>query len=244
METLPTVLTELWHTDEPNCIVTMVPERVQQAIAASVKKRPEMYKMDEQELYKALKNKDKPPTATLGALRIRFWMEYEQACGGMGEKSRNFIMANVYRGICSRESLYSDVITDADKMAWIMKPPVKYEIKMLESLHFAVSEVRAILELPNEEEYVTKTGKRYKKRDNNLMKNKVEIAKFLDQRVQGAVTQKHEHKNLNVNIKGNVGDVPLTPGSEIEELEKRLEELKKKSSGEPEAIEVKSEEVK
>jgi hypothetical protein len=187
------------------------------ALIDAGRRRPELFNSDERTLWKTLKDEGKLPNATDNRLRLKFWNEYDRA---QAEQNRMDMIA-VYSGVCSREYFSKRYVQSAEKLAWLMCPPASYEVKMEEALAFGIEQLRDILELPN----VGATGKL----DVKLMELKAKIVAMMDVRVKGAVVQKVEQKNMNLNISTSNDQVAKRAmAGSMAELEARLKELDKK----------------
>lgn len=152
------------------------------------------------------------PTEVEERLRITFWNEYFQA----QQEHRKMFMHRIFEPVCTREYFYKVVMKTESKLAWVLNPPAGYQIIVEEMLNLGLTRIREVLQLPLKDR---KTGKV----DHKLINEMVKITMFLDNRVKGAVTQRYQiqQSNLNVNVNQEMREAPRT----MEEIEKELKQL-------------------
>lgn len=205
---------ELWNRAEPRAVINLVPGALANAMLEAGKARPDLFGMDERTLWKQLRSDSKQPTATDNRLRIKFWDEYDRA---QADNSRMEVK-NIFAGICVREYFYGHYLAKPEKVAWMMCAPASYEVKMEEALAFGIEQLRDILEL----DHVSASGRI----DVKLLELKAKIVAMMDQRVKGAVVQRVENKNMNLNISTSDQTVAKKAmAGTMEQIEKRLKEL-------------------
>lgn len=153
-------------------------------------------------------------------LRLAFWREYDAA----QIQGRKINLSHVYGGVCTQAVFQQKVVANSFKLAYILTPPLDYEIQMKELLQLGLEQLRDILLLPHLDE---------KGRPNPKMADvKQKIVESLHLRVKGAVPYRMETKNLNVNVdetkpRWNQKPTPTSP----EEIERRLKELQQAVDG-------------
>jgi hypothetical protein len=144
-------------------------------------------------------------------LRVSWWQEYTRATEN---HPRMMKMTEVVDGICSRNYFYDHVLADKVRLAFILTPPSNYTVATEEALLRAVDRVREILDFPLYDEQ----GRPQPKNAEVVIK----AFMLLDQRVKGAVIQRIEQKNLNLNVGKQAS---TTDTLTDEEAEKKLSEL-------------------
>lgn len=138
--------------------------------------------MDEKQLSKYCDPSDK-----VKAIRINFWNEYYTAI----KEQRNMVMDRIYSGVCTHVTFYGPILRFDKPCMWIFRPMGNYDLVMEEQLHKGLKRIEEILDLPLHQNGKISTATA------TLILRTVQM---VENRVKGAVTQKHEHKNLNVTI--------------------------------------------
>lgn len=154
-------------------------------------------------------------------LRIAFWLEYDRA----QSSGKNINISNVYGGICTQHAFLRTIVSNSFKMAYVLTPPVNYEVQMVEMLNLGLEQLRDILMQP----HVDDQG-----RPNPKMADvKQKIVESLHLRVKGAVPYRMETKNLNVNVDQTSRDAKSDTSQlkSMAEIEAKLKELEAKANG-------------
>lgn len=152
-------------------------------------------------------------------LRYAFWMEYNFASVG----KRVINMPNIYNGVCRREYWWQRILTDSYKMAYIFLPPPAHRVEVRELLNVANQQIRDIL--MRDHIVRDKEGKDVGT-DAKLAGAKVKIYEMLANRVHGAMIQKIQTENKNLNV-----DVNLDDAKSIEDVEKRIRDAEMRLAG-------------
>jgi hypothetical protein len=205
---------DLWTRTDPRSVINIAGDQLAEAMLTASKERPELFQLDERDLYKEMKVK---PNPTDNRLRLRFWDEYDRS----QSYQKSMEMHLVYAGVCSKQYFYGRYLTLAEKVAWLLCPPASYMVKMEEALAFGIERLRDILEINP----MLASGKV----DSRLADIQMKIVALLDMRVKGAVVQKIEQKNMNLNL--STADNALGKqliGASMEQIEGRLKELEKR----------------
>ena len=168
-------------------MIRLLPKKIQDTAIASSQQNIDLFKMDEQSLYKHLREKKLLPTATDNQLRYRFWIEYDKA---QSEHKQFINMAPVFANIMDKDTFYEDYLTKHYKMAWLLCPPLDYVAKAKEALDYGMQQLREILSVSTFDE----NGKLNEK----LASLKLKIVTMLDNRVNGMAKQQIEQKTLTV----------------------------------------------
>ena len=209
---IPEPVFEIDHSRQN--VLDLLPSDLAADIQLAVDRYPELFRMDEKSLLKTLRSRQQTPNQIDNALRMRFWAEYQRASMAGTKMS----IVKIYTGVCGGEFFKSVYAKNKTRMAWMMCIPASYEMRMEESLVYAIDEMRTILELPLIDE---KSGKI----NFSLAALKFRIAEKLHTIVKGAVVT----KNVNVNIGENAAtDKKIQEAilsNNMVEIQKRLKEL-------------------
>jgi hypothetical protein len=210
-------LIPLKDTTNPRSVISLVSPKFQEAILNIPE---EYFGIDATEYEKTIGAGD-TLTQTDKRLRMAFWLEYDRAqARGIGME-----MKRVLGGACSEDYFYR-VLRNPKKVAYILIQPVSYELACKDLLDRSVMLLGQILD------QITHSSKP----DPKMYDVAIKIYNILDTRVNGAVVQRVEQKNLNVNVDAQKGPDSLS----LDEVKKRLQELEKQNP-EPRVIEVKAE---
>lgn len=196
----------------PRSAVSLAPTQVGNAIEDAAHERPELFLLDERDLYKKLREENAQPSPTDNRLRLKFWMEYDrvQSLGLNAMGVMNFLS-----GVCSKEYFYKTYLHKPQKVAWMMCPPTGYLLKAEEALEFGIEQLRDILDQPH-----VVNGKV----DTKLGELKAKITAMLDTRVKGAPVQ----RNLNVNV-SEAAVAKVAQAQSAEDLMRELRDLEKRN---------------
>lgn len=145
-------------------------------------------------------------------LRAAWQIEYERAVR-TGEKME---AANIYKGIVTKSYFHRELVGNSYKLAYIIKPFPDYAAQLEDMLQLGLDEMRKILKEP----MVDEDGKF----NHKLAALKANITEKLQDRARGAVTQKMQidQKNMNLNI---TKDVTQATPLQMEAIDARLREL-------------------
>jgi hypothetical protein len=204
------------RTDE-RALINLVPRVVQEHFIEAQKACPELFSMDEMDLFKELRRLGKGPTPTDNRLRLSFWLEYDRA-QSLQEKMN---MAYVYAGVCLPHYFHNSYLNHPTRVAWLLCPPVEYQRTLEEGVAFGAQKMREFLALDPIDPY----GKPNLK----LMELQAKIFAMLDQRLKGGYTQKIESKTLA--ITGSLTEkqaMQAITDNSMEAMERRLKELEKR----------------
>lgn len=198
----------------PLALIHMVTESMKQAIQSV----PEQYLGLDSTVYEA-EIADHKLTQTDRRLRMAFWLEYERA----RRKGVTMSASRIWEPSCTDEHFYK-AIKNPMKMGYYLIPPVSYSLACKDLLDRSIGVLGKILD----------EVARCKKIDSRMADIALKIFNQLDARVNGAVVQRVEQKNLNLNVDTNKMELTL------EDVKKKLAELEHKGP-EPKVIEVKAE---
>jgi hypothetical protein len=199
-----TQITDPFQRAEERALINLLPPGPQASVLKAYKERPELFGLTERELLKILDVEERGPGPTANALRMKFWVEYDEAQA----EHRNMKPVRIYAGICEPPVFYR-LMQDPQKCAWILTRPASYEASIAEMHQFALSRLRKILEIET-------------KQDSKMGKLQLEIFATLDNRLKGSVVQK------TMNVHATLPNKSALPeGAKKEELERRLAELER-----------------
>ena len=208
---------ERWDRTNERAVINMVSHDTANAMLAAAQAAPDLFGMDQRDLYLRLRNDHMLPSPTDNRLRLAFWLEYERAL----EAGTKMNMQSVYAGITTGPTWTQKIIHSPTRMAWILTPPTDYIVKISEALEFGIDRLRDMLELDPR----SPSGKL----DVKLMELQAKITWMLEQRVKGAVVQRIEQKTMGLNI--HTTDKAVAKAAmenSMEGLEKRLRDIEKK----------------
>jgi hypothetical protein len=143
------------------------------------------------------------PNPKTKVLRVNFWNEYYAAI----REGRKMSMMNVYRTVCTHVWFYTK-LDRRESCVWMFRPTTDYNSFMEEQLHKGLQRIGEILALP-----IEVNGKVSTPTANLILKT----VQMVENRVKGAVVQKHEHKNLNLSLSAD----SVMP-KDLIELEKKI----------------------
>lgn len=205
----------IWDSNEPRSVINLVPAAISIKMKEARDANPELFTLDEQDLYKTISSQKRAPTATDNRLRMKFWMEYDY-CQSFFLKGIE--VSRVLAGVCHREYFYHQYLLSPSRVAWMLCPPIGYALKNKEALEFGIDQLRDILAYP----HVKPNGML----DTQAARIKAQIVAMIDNRVNGAVLQKT--MNLNVDASGSAGNAiaRVAMSNSMEGIEKRLRNLR------------------
>lgn len=211
-------IVKFWDSDDPRALVNLLPDPIVRAVENARYARPTLFTMDEFTLYTTLGSEKCRPTPSDNRLRLKFWDEYDRA-QATGTKIN---ISNVVRGVVMPEYFTQTFLDRPEKIAWLMCPPASYIVKMEEALAFGIEQLRDILQLPHVNPTTSKV-------DTKLAELKAKIVAMMDLRVKGAIPQKIEQRNmnLNVNMKEETVMSHMVERSQAE-IDEKIRELEKR----------------
>lgn len=226
----------MWDPDNERSLINLVSPEIRKLYLDTRDKRPELFEMNEYDLIKLLRDERSVPNPTVHRIRMLFWQEYDLAQAEV----RQLEMWRVYKGVCDKEMLWR-MCHEPKKLAWILCPTVSYMVHMQESLNFGLEQLREALGADHTFE-IEKNGKKITMVNTKLLEIKAKIVAMLDMRVKGAVTQKIEQTNKNMNLNLNATEAQVNKIVESmsnEEIMKELEKIRKKREKQARVVEKK-----
>lgn len=172
----------LFDIDDSQSVIRVVSEHTKEQILRAQASHPQLFDLDERDLKDTLRQKSIFIGKVDNCLRIKFWIEYERAAS----TRTRFNDANVYTGICTKAYFKDRYMNTAEKVAWVLTPPLDYETSLLEALDFGNEQMRDILDLPHIDPDT-------KKIDHKLLEIKMKIRNTVESRLLGGIVQKSEN---------------------------------------------------
>lgn len=151
-------------------------------------------------------------------LRINLWSEFRDVV----TESRGIIsFSRVYGPIMSKHQFDTYVLTNLKRVAWMLIPPLNYEIQMENLLDLSMQRMEEILRLPIYKKETKKDGKTVEVLDTKVLGVITNVALKMREAVKGTPVSR------NININAETRQLP----SNATEIDKRIQELKKKLIG-------------
>lgn len=170
---------------------------------------------------------------TYGLLKILLWDEYQRSI----DMDEPMILDNVWGTVASKKWWDSNIVRDPMVLAWLITPPIDEILLKKEMIMLGINKLREVLEYP-----ITKTVfKKYKDENGDIQFLKEEeidiplvkeihsIVKTLQDRVHGAITQRHEIKqqSMSLNLSASTNTTqPQGSSVSLDELDKYAEKLR------------------
>lgn len=189
-----------WDRANPRSLINLLPAWLRR----EVEKLPSRYyELSEPELRDTYFQGGEADQTT-HRVRIGFWDEYDR-CQRFGD---NIMSAHrIVEGICSPAYL-KNVVHEHHKLAYIIIPPAAYELCLKDLHELGFRQARAALSLP----IIGTDGKPNIK----LIEAQTKITQHIDMRLKGAVVQRIDQRNVNVTMKGTMGDLASQAASSRE----------------------------
>lgn len=132
---------------------------------------------------------EEEPTATAQRLRIAFWDEYDRV---QRLNEPVIQMRNVVKGICQLPHFVNRFMANPNYLAWMLHAPSDYTNSLKEIHQLSIRVLRKIMlmnpEMPNGLPNV------------KLIEAQNKIFQHVDMRIKGAIIQRIDQRNLNVNV--------------------------------------------
>lgn len=157
-----------------------------------------------------------PQDPTLNQLRIAFWKEYDAAQSQM----RTMLWANISQMMQRPSMSLAKYFHIPQAFAYILCPPVSYNVFLEEAHAHSLNKIREILDLPviNEEGKV----------DAKVAEIKLKAAAFIDLRVQGGFLQKSVKAEVKYPQVGLQDVEKMAKQLSSDELDAKIKELEQK----------------
>jgi hypothetical protein len=200
---------ELPIKSDPRSLVNIVSDRLKEAILAIPE---DIQAMPLEDLVK-LTSKGEWSDTDL-RLRDAFWREYDTAQSAY----RNIRNENVYQGITASQNFYR-LINDKVRLSFIVRPPTEYvaEANLLHTRLFErMLEISKMSPMENG------------KLNTKVAETQFKLFQYIDQRKHGAIIQRVEQKNLNVNVEASKPPTQEIPQN-MDEIDRRLMELEQRA---------------
>jgi hypothetical protein len=193
----------------PRSVISLTSEipTFQAALKELLTECPDYLEMELPELQRMV-----DPTFTLSRLRLSFWNEYENAI----QHNRKMKISKIIAGVCTETLFKKKVLPDHKKLAYLLSPPKDYMLTVKEALDAGLDNLRAIVTA----KVLDEKGQLNAKAADVVLK----AIALLDMRVKGAIVQRIDQRNLNVNVSNPSREVAQS----VEELDRQIEEAKQK----------------
>lgn len=179
-----------WEEGNPRCLINLVSNRMREVMLALP---PHYHTIPIHEIERSI-----APTEMDDHLRIAFWDEYTIAC----DNKKPMRVTNIYQNICSREYFYAWILDQPLRLAYMIRPPQEYMLRMRSLLDMGLKRFEEILRLPIMTKKVMPNGSSVRVVDTKLIGEMVKIVALVDNRVKGSVVQKVQidQKSINMNM--------------------------------------------
>lgn len=226
-------LAEIYPFDEtnPRSMINKVPPWIKKRMLNPTVK--ELLQKPEEELNELVK-----PTLTIKRLRTSFWYEYERIHRNYGRvvnKETTLSVQRMCTGICTADYFQSYVMRNDYLLAYVLRPPLNYDMAMNEALTQGLGRLREILEFPLYQKKFNKdglpvcdkhTGKQVQIPDVPVANLMLKTVAFLDLRIKGAIPQTINQQVKSVSYNLNQNQNHNTPASgRIEDKLMTIEDL-------------------
>lgn len=213
MDVLPlNTLPDRFDENNPHSLVNLVPPELQVRLKNI---SPHVFELSEDELLKHIGKSYTGKSKVVSCLRMAFWYEYDMAQADLRAMRLEHILNRVatkenFRKLCENDYFVALLVT----------PPISYEVLTQEALLHGITKIREILDLP----LLKDDGS-----PNAAMIDKVlRATMFLDLRVRGGITQKHEIKQMNLNVGSAQKLGADMRDMSLDEIERRIESIREK----------------
>jgi hypothetical protein len=199
-----------WDQDNPRCVVNMLSEKLKER---ALELPTNILSLTDEMLEKAVE-----PTMVHENLRLAFWDEYFVA----QDNQKKMRIESIYPRVCSRDYFYRVFIADDLSLAYMMRPPVEYQLKMRSLLELGHRQLEQVLKM--------KLTNSKGQPDTRLIAEVVKIVALLDNRVKGAVTQKLQIEQKTQVHNHNTYEAPKTMRdieNEINKIDREMQQLSK-----------------
>lgn len=147
-------------------------------------------------------------------LRLNFWEEYNRCFLSL----RQMKTEKICDGSMSPTNFYRYFSSHPGRLAFMITEPARTQNRLKYAFHLSVQNMIALIK--KAEMINQKTGLP----DSKLMSLKIDLFKYLDQRLHGSIIQKIEQKNLNVNVETTPGEIAnLSIPADIDDKLKTIE---------------------
>lgn len=202
-------------TKDARALVNVLPEKLRRAID---RLPDDLLTKSEDELHQlnfALESAD----STSNKLRISFWDEYERV---LREKEMMMEIERVVKGICSISYFERIFCSNVNRLAWLIHAPSEYKMDLRDLHSLGIKALRKIMTLPPTNPDGSPNTK--------LIEAQNKIFQHVDMRIEGAIIQRIDQRNVNVNLTGKPEEaVPQKGPLTMHEIDAKLKQLEKQS---------------
>lgn len=216
---VPNILAPIFNEDNPLSVGSLLPMGLKNRLKLLAHDNEAYFTKDETALYSMLEKNGAAPSTLDNRIRLAFWHEYDAACAG----GRHMNVSNICAGLISTTYFLQKYIVHAEKAAWVLLPPVKYDVMVTESLQHGLTKMREMLDLPIHS--INLKGQEVI--NTKVLEAKIKIVAMLDMRMKGAFVERKVNVNIQKNITDEISKINM------EELEGQLLALERATAPAP-----------
>lgn len=212
----------VWVKDDSRSVIRLAPDCVQKAMLGLPEDLRHKTESDLREMYQ--KGAKQRLTAVDNQVRLSFWLEYDRVQREMLPKMS---IGHILRGIMAYDYFVEYYLKNQFRVAYLTLPPQSYTTRLNEMLDTGLDQIRATLDVP----HISTDSKGRQAVNTKLLELKFKIMTYVDMRQNGAIAQRVqiEQKNLNVNMKGDARELmKAIEGTNMATLDKKLADLRRK----------------
>lgn len=140
----------LFETENPRSIVNLIPPVLAKHLRVHYEGQDrELFGLTENQLLEELSLRKKRPSPADQRIRLNFWTEYDRCLSST--KIIQIDMPSVIKTLISKEAFYKYYIVKADKMAFMLCPPISYQNYLEDTVTHSIEAMRKILEINPED---------------------------------------------------------------------------------------------
>lgn len=187
---LPKFEVTICDIDDPRSVVNLLPKVVSDSIKNVSEKYPHYLTESEADLYELLR-----PLRLDEKLRVGFWHEYYRA----QDSGQQMLVKNIYGPFVSHKTFYQKIITNPQRLAWIICKPSEQIMSMEASMIFGIEQLDKFMKM----KLFDDGGKLISSKDGMVFLKAFEL---LANRVKGAVVQRIEQKTASMHLHGELDE--------------------------------------
>lgn len=202
----------------PRSITNLLPNWLMRLFKQN--RHKQFFSMPDDELTQLIA-RDYSDNQTLKRLRAALWDEYDRV---QRFKEDKLDIDRIMAGNCTVVA-FRDMCHEMPLLAFFLRPPASYEMLLKELLALGLESQRQVLlmspTLPNGQP------------NTRLIDCQTKIVQHIDQRLKGAIVQRTENKNINVEVSPNspAGQALTAPAPQtLEEIEARIQQARQQSA--------------
>lgn len=183
----------------------------------------ELWSLTDEELELDIFNGNSP-NQTVNSLKISFWEEYDKC---QRENRKKMDIDAIITRISTITFFRDRFISNPKQLAWLIRPTPLYSMTVKDTLRLAAIRLRELVSAPA----VSPVTGRY---DTKLAELQLKIYQTLDMRENGAVIQRIDQRQINMNIDAgkapdNTAKAATKAIEDMDQIQSRLKELEARS---------------